>query len=116
MTAQFGIDHARTLAVIAPSHYRYSFETKKEKLAQYGKRVWGLKDGNTQSIAETAIAKTEAFFQSLGIKTKLSEYTPDYQGSAEKISERFIERGWLGLGEHKTITPDDVKKIVEMSY
>ena len=116
LTAQFGIDHARTLAIIAPSHYRYNFETKKEKLAQYGKRVWGLKDGNSQSIAETAIAKTETFFQSLDIKTKLSEYTSDYQGCAEKISERFTEREWLGLGERKNLSPDDVKEIVKMSY
>lgn len=86
------------------------------ELAQYGKRIWGLNEGSTKSLAETAIAKTETFFQSLGIKTKLSEYTADYNGSAEKTSERFTERGWLGLGEHKTITPDDVKKIVEMSY
>eukprot|EP01093_Parvamoeba_rugata_P005899 TRINITY_DN1891_c0_g1_i1.p1 TRINITY_DN1891_c0_g1~~TRINITY_DN1891_c0_g1_i1.p1 ORF type:complete len:243 (+),score=52.54 TRINITY_DN1891_c0_g1_i1:2365-3093(+) len=39
LTALFGIDHARTLAVIAPSHYKYNFEAKKEKLAQYGERV-----------------------------------------------------------------------------
>ncbi len=30
LTAYFGIDHARTLAIIAPSHYRYNFEDKKE--------------------------------------------------------------------------------------
>jgi len=28
LTALFGIDHARTLAIIAPSHYQYNFETK----------------------------------------------------------------------------------------
>ena len=116
LTAQFNIDHARTLAVIAPSHYRYNFEAKKEKLAQYGKRVWGINVGDTKSIAEAAIAKTEEFFQSLGIKTRLSDYTPNYPGTAEKISQRFIERKWLGIGEHKTLAPDDVKKIVEMSY
>ena len=34
LTALFGIDHARTLAIITPSHYKFNFETKKEKLAQ----------------------------------------------------------------------------------
>lgn len=42
------------------------------------------------------------------IKTTLGEYTDDYEGAAEKISRRFTERGWLGLGE--------VEKIVAMSY
>ena len=116
LTAQFGIDHARTLAVIAPSHYRYSFETKKEKLAQYATRVWGITEGTIAEKATIAIAKTEDFFHSLGIQTKLSEYTPDYAGTAEKIEARFTQRGWLGLGEHKAIKPADVAKIVAMSY
>ncbi|WP_017256796.1 iron-containing alcohol dehydrogenase [Pedobacter arcticus] len=116
LTAQFGIDHARTLAVIAPSHYRYNFESKREKLAQYGKRVWGIREGDTDAIAKAAIYKTEAFFKSLGIDTKLSDYTADFEGTAQKIAKRFTERGWLGLGEHKRLSPADVEKIVEMSY
>ena len=116
LTAMFGIDHARTLAVILPSHYEYNFEAKKEKLAQYGKRVWGINTGSTDEIAREAIAKTVAFFHSLEINTKLSDYTSDYMGTAEKINKRFTERGWLGLGEHKNLAPADVQKIVEMSY
>jgi NADP-dependent alcohol dehydrogenase len=116
LTAQFGIDHARTLAVIAPSHYRYNLQAKKEKLAQYGKRVWGINEGDTLAIAKAAIVKTEDFFHSLEIDTKLSDYTDDYKGTAEKIAKRFTERGWIGLGEHKTLAPSDVEKIIEMSY
>ncbi|HEX7365761.1 MAG TPA: iron-containing alcohol dehydrogenase [Pelobium sp.] len=116
LTAQYGIDHARTLAIIAPSHYRYNFESKREKLAQYGKRVWGINEGDTDAIAKAAIYKTEAFFNSLGIDTRLSDYTSDYEGTADRIAQRFTERGWLGLGEHKRLSPADVKQIVEMSY
>lgn len=116
LTALFGIDHARTLAVIAPSHYRFNFESKKEKLAQYGRRVWGLTEADTDALAKAAIAKTEAFFHSLEIDTKLSEYTQQYEGTAEKIEQRFNERGWLGLGEHKKLAPADVAQIVTMSY
>ena len=116
LTALFGIDHARTLAIIAPSHYRYNFEAKKEKLAQYGQRVWGIHEGTVEEIATVAIAKTEDFFHAMEIKTTLGEYTDDYEGTAEKISKRFTERGWLGLGEHKTLSPSDVEKIVAMSY
>jgi NADP-dependent alcohol dehydrogenase len=116
LTALFGIDHARTLAVIAPSHYRFNFESKKEKLAQYGRSVWGLTEGDTDTLAKAAIAKTEAFFHSLEIGTKLSEYTEQYEGTAEKIEQRFNERGWLGLGEHKKLAPADVAQIVTMSY
>ncbi|WP_339916633.1 iron-containing alcohol dehydrogenase [Yeosuana marina] len=116
LTALYGIDHARTLAIIAPSHYKYNFEAKKEKLAQYGERVWNITEGNTDDKAYAAIEKTEAFFHDLGIDTKLSDYTKDYEGTAEEISKRFTDRGWTGLGEHQSLSPDKVEKIVKMAY
>ena len=116
LTALFGIDHARTLAIIAPSHYKYNFEAKKEKLAQYGERVWNITEGSIEHKATTAIEKTESFFNELGIDTKLSEYTKEYKGTAELISKRFKERGWEGLGEHKNLKPEDVEEIVKMAY
>ena len=116
LTALYGIDHARTLAIITESHYKYNFEAKKEKLAQYGERVWNINEGSIDDIAYAAIEKTTAFFKSLGIDTKLSDYTNLYEGTAEEIAKRFTDRGWLGLGEHQSITPEKVKKIVKMAY
>jgi NADP-dependent alcohol dehydrogenase len=116
LTALFGIDHARTLAVIAPSHYKYNFEAKKEKLAQYAERVWNITEGSIEDKAYLAIEKTEAFFNQLGIDTKLSDYTKDYDGTAEEIAKRFTNRGWLGLGEHQSLSPEKVEKIVKMAY
>ncbi|WP_405397037.1 iron-containing alcohol dehydrogenase [Maribacter sp. Asnod2-G09] len=115
LTALFGIDHARTLAVIAPSHYKYNFEAKKEKLAQYGERVWNITDGSIDDKAYAAIEKTEAFFHELGIDTKLSEYTKDYEGTGEEIAKRFTDRGWK-LGERQALMPEDAEKIVKMAY
>ncbi|REC42287.1 iron-containing alcohol dehydrogenase [Chryseobacterium sp. 5_R23647] len=116
LTAYYGIDHARTLAVVAPSHYRYNFDTKKGKLAQYAERVWGITEGSTEEKAEQAIVKLEEFFHSLQIQTKLSDYTQDFAGTAERVEKAFTERNWLGLGENKNLTPQDAFKIVEMSY
>ncbi len=116
LTALFGIDHARTLAVIAPSHYKFNFDAKKEKLAQYGERVWNMTEGSIDDKAYAAIEKTETFFHDLGIDTKLSDYTNNYEGTAEKISQRFTDRGWVGLGEHQSLSPDKVEKIVKMAY
>ena len=116
LTALYGIDHARTLAIIAPSDYRYNFETKKEKLAQYAERVFHVTEGTMEEKATAGIEKTEAFLHSLDIKTRLSEYTDDYEGTAETIAQRFIDRQWMGLGEHRKLTPDDAKEIVKMSY
>ncbi|WP_233900420.1 iron-containing alcohol dehydrogenase [Tenacibaculum piscium] len=116
LTALFGIDHARTLAIIAPSHYAFNFEAKKEKLAQYAERVWNVTTGSTDEKAQAGIDKTVTFFHELGIDTKLSEYTKDYEGTAEIIAKRFTERGWLGLGEHQSLSPKNVEEIVKMAY
>ena len=116
LTALYGIDHARTLAIIAPSHYRYNFETKKEKLAQYAERVWNVTEGTLEEKAQKGIEKTEEFLHSLDIRTTLKEYTDDYEGTAEEISKRFTDRKWMGLGENRNLTPEDVEKIVKMSY
>ncbi|WP_026777768.1 iron-containing alcohol dehydrogenase [Polaribacter sp. Hel_I_88] len=116
LTALFGIDHARTLAIIAPSHYEFNFEAKKEKLAQYGERVWNITEGTLEEKAKAAIQQTVAFFHEIGIDTKLSDYTKEYEGTAEIIAKRFTERGWEGLGEHQSLSPDKVAEIVKMAY
>ncbi len=116
LTALYNIDHARTLAIIGPNLYRALFETKKEKLAQYGERVWRVDGKTIDEKATQAIEKTVAFFHIMGMQTKLSEYTPDYQNTAEFIVNRFDERGWVGLGEKQNVTLEKVKEILVMSY
>jgi NADP-dependent alcohol dehydrogenase len=91
-------------------------ENKKEKLAQYGERVWNITEGNLEERAKQAIEKTEFFFQSLDIPTQISAYTDDYENTAEKVSSALESRGWVALGEHKAVTTDAVKAIVEASY
>ncbi|WP_396195681.1 iron-containing alcohol dehydrogenase [Flavobacterium sp.] len=116
LTALYEIDHARTLAIIGPNLYRVLFDTKKEKLAQYGKRVWNLSSPSVEATAEEAIEKTVAFFHTMGMKTKLSENTTNYENTADFIVNRFEERGWKALGERQNVTLEKVKAIVEMSY
>ncbi len=116
LTALHGIDHARTLAIIAPSLYRKLKADKLDKLVQYGQRVWGITGGSDSEIAELAIEKTEAFFKSLAIDTKLSDYTDDFEDTAAIVYNRFDERNWQGLGERQKVGPAMAKEIVEMSY
>jgi NADP-dependent alcohol dehydrogenase len=115
LTALYGIDHARSLAIIGPNLYRVLFETKKEKLAQYGKRIFNL-TGTNEEIAAEAINKTVEFYHKMGMKTKLSECTEDYAKTADFIVNRFEQRGWIALGERQNITLEKIKSIVEMSY
>ena len=116
LTALYEIDHARTLAIIGPNLYRVLFETKKEKLAQYGQRVWNISGNSMDEIANQAIDKTVEFFHTMGMKTKLSENTENYKQTADFIVNRFQERGGLALGEKQNVTLEKVREIVELSY
>lgn len=115
LTALYNIDHARTLAIIGPNLYRVLFETKKEKLAQYGKRVFQL-TGTDEEIARQAIEATVAFYHTMGMKTKISENASNIENTADFIVNRFEERGWKALGERQNITFEKLREIVELSY
>lgn len=112
LTALHGIDHAQSLAIIAPRLYEIKFDNKKAKLVQYGKRVWNL-TGDDNTIAYEAIKQTEKFFQSLGVATRISAYTDNPSETPSIIQKRFVERGWNGLGERQDLTPAEAKQIVE---
>lgn len=116
LTALYEIDHARTLAIIGPNLYRNMFETKKEKLAQYGERVWCVTGNSIEEKATQAIEKTVEFLHKMGMETKLSNYTSDYEKASDFIVNRFEERGWKAMGEKQNITLEKVREIVEMSY
>lgn len=113
LTAFHGIDHARTLAIVLPGMWRILKEEKKDKLLQYGERVWGVSEGPEQERIDRAIDKTVEFFESLGVKTRL----PDYDVPAEtidRIVERFRKRGWIfGMGDRKLLTLTVVRKVLE---
>jgi NADP-dependent alcohol dehydrogenase len=110
LTAFHGIDHAVTLAIVLPGVLNHTKEERHAKLLQYAERVWNITEGSDEERKTLAIAKTEEFFQELGVKTHLNEHNVG-QDSIEAISKRFIERGYVaGLPDVK---PTDVKAILE---
>ena len=116
LTALFEIDHARTLAIIGPNLYRVLFETKKDKLAQMGERVFAVSGTSVDEKANKTIDKLVDFLQQMGMETKLSECTEDFEKTADFIVARFEKRGWKALGEKQNITLEKTREIIEMSY
>ncbi|MGM0597265.1 MAG: iron-containing alcohol dehydrogenase [Myxococcota bacterium] len=112
-TALFKLDHARTLSVVLPSLLRIQKKEKADKLFLYGKEIWKL-EGDKNSIITEAINKTEEFFRSMDVKTKISEYDIPRQ-ELQKIPERFKDKG-IKLGENKNIDADKIAKILENAY
>lgn len=111
LTAYHGIDHARTLAIVLPGMMHIRRKEKQDKILQYGERIWGVREGTVDERIDQTIAKTIAFFESVGIKTTL----PDYEVPAEtigRITSRFEERG-MKIGEKADIGPGEIQAILE---
>lgn len=113
ITAFAEITHGYTLAIVFPQLLRVMKDEKRDKILQYGARVWGITVGSVDERIEATIERTEGFFRSLGVKTKLSEYGVGEE-IISKIVARFEMRGTV-LGENKTVTPEKVEKILRMA-
>lgn len=116
LTALYEIDHAMTLAIIFPNLWRYKFEGKKEKLAQYGERIFGINSGSMEERANKAIEKTVEWLHSIQVKTELKDYTENYDSTAQYVKDTFEKRNWVSIGDRKDLTPSDAYEIVKMSY
>ncbi len=110
LTAFHGIDHARTLAIVLPGMMNLKRKSKKDKILQYGERIWGIKSGSEDARIDKTILKTIDFFESLGIKTRLPDYDVTID-TVNKITERLKKRGTI-LGENKDIDYALVEKIL----
>ena len=113
MTAAYGLDHARTLAIVMPSLWDYCRESKGDKLVQYAARVLGITDGTRDEIIDAAIAKVRGFFASLGMPGYFSDLGLD----AEKIPhmvKKLREHGKVNIGERGTMSPEDMERIYKM--
>ena len=112
LTALHGIDHGRTLAIVLPAVMEVRREAKRDKLLQYAERVWDIRDGDADARIDAAIARTRAFFESLGVPTRLG----DYQLGADAIDPLVAaleKHGMTQLGEKQDITPDVSRQILQ---
>ncbi|KXV20774.1 iron-containing alcohol dehydrogenase [Gluconobacter oxydans] len=114
LTARYDIDHARTLAIVLPSMLRARKEAKRGKLLQYAARVWNLHEGTEDERIEAAIVRTEEFFESLDIPTRLSAYDIG-EDAIEPLIGQLEAHGMTALGEHADITPDVSRRVLQMS-
>ena len=102
ITALYGLDHAQTLAVILPSMLDLRRDAKQAKLLQYAERVWGITQGSDEQRIDAAIAQTRAFFESLGVNTRLRDY-----GLGAEVVDGLVAQleahGMTQLGERRDV-------------
>ena len=114
LTALYSLDHAQTLAIILPNMLRARREEKRAKLLQYAERVWGLTGGDEDTRIEAAIARTEQFFAQMGVGTRLADYGLGAE-CVEPVIQALESHRMTKLGEHRDVTTEVSRKVLEMS-
>ena len=112
LTHLFGIDHGQTLAILLPALLEVRRKNKHAKLLQYAERVWKINTGTEDEKISLAISKTREFFESLGIKTRLSEYGIKPE-QVDTIIGELKAHGLAELGEAKDHNLETSREILE---
>ena len=111
LTALHGMTHGQTLAIVFPGTLRTLADKKRDKILQYGERIWGVTSGVPSARIALTIDKTEEFFKSLGLKTRLGEAGIG-DDTIEEIARRFDERG-AAFGEDGDVTGEVARRILQ---
>ena len=114
LTALYNIDHARTLAIVLPSLLHVQREPKRAKLLQYAERVWHIApdSGTEDQRIDQAIARTRAFFEGVGIATRLKDYGLGAE-AVDAVVAQLSAHKMVALGEHRSITPEVSRAILQ---
>jgi NADP-dependent alcohol dehydrogenase len=110
LTAFYGMDHARSLAVVFPSMMWVMRKEKFSKIKQYGERIWNIPVNSDEDVKKV-IQVTEEFFQKLGVPTKLKDYGIGAE-AVSKVVDRFSSRGFEPMGESAGVTLEKVKEVL----
>ncbi|APW40043.1 NADH-dependent alcohol dehydrogenase [Rhodoferax koreense] len=112
ITAVHGLDHAQTLAIVLPAMLAARRAPKRAKLLQYAERVWGLREGSEDARIDAAIDATRAFFERMGVPTRLSGHGIR-EPRLEAILGKLEAHGMTALGERDEVTLDVSRAVLE---
>lgn len=111
LTALAGITHGASLAIVMAGTMSVLREQKRDKILQYGARVWGITGGTLEERVEATIARTREFFRSLGLAVTLTEAGIGDDVIAE-VEARF-NRLNAGYGEAGNVNGTIARQILE---
>ena len=111
LTAAYGIDHARTLAIVLPAMLNEQRRQKHDKLLQYGQRVWGINSGSDEQRITATIEATRDFFERMGVSTHLSAYNLGNE-AIDLVINQLKAHGMTQLGEHSDVTTEVSRRIL----
>lgn len=113
LTVLYGIDHARSLAIVLPAMLTVRKAAKRDKLLQYAQRVWGLHGGDADALIDQAIARTRDFFVQMQVPVTLADYQLG-DAAIDAVCAQLEKHRMVKLGERRDVTLEMSRQVLEM--
>lgn len=109
------IAHGAGLAVLFPAWAKYVYECDIARFAQFARRVWDVVEGDDKKAAEMGIECMSAFFEQIGMPTKLRDFGVD-EGRLDRLSELCTFGKTREIATYKSLDFEKVKDIFKLCY
>ena len=113
ISALYDVAHGAGLAVVFPAWMTYMAGVKPAKIAQLGRRVFGIDAAADDAAAYDTVARLRAFFKSLGLPVTFAELgiaEPDITTMVRKVTENKGNP----FGGYYPITPEVAEAIYRL--
>jgi len=122
ISGEYDLTHGAGLAAIIPAWMRYCYKEDMEIFTKFATRVMGCKEDyeNPELPILEAIDRLEIFFQSLGLKTRLSQNDTMPDEIPEEVMWKMAKRVRVNndvgtIGWYKKLTHQDIVNIIKMA-
>ncbi len=113
LSAFYDITHGVGLAILTPAWMRYVLcDDTVDRFAMYAKNVWDIQSDDKYKAAEEGINKTEEFFTSLGLPSRLSEVGINSE-KFEEMAEEAVRTSGVSQRSYYHLQKEDIVKIFE---
>lgn len=114
LSAIYDIAHGAGLSIVFPAWMKKVRQTNPFKLVQFGKRVFDL-TGSDDEIIDSAIAKLEEFYKSIGMPVRLSEVSITEKHFEEMAHKAISAGGGNSMGSYVPLSERDVTEIYKLA-
>ncbi len=114
ISAVYGVTHGAGLAVVFPAWMTFMAHRSPAKIAQFGRRVFGVSDPDDRSAAIEGIARFKDFYRSLGLPVTFAQLgveSPDIDLLVTKLHENKGQE----IGGYLRLRAADTREIYTLA-
>lgn len=113
LSALYGVTHGAGLAVVFPAWMTFMASHRPAKVAQLGRRVFGVAESDDKQAALRTVDALRAFFKSIGLPLTLAQLGvagPDFA----TLTRKFHENKGTPFGPYYPLQPVDTEAVYRL--